>query len=171
TEKARAEAAIKEFQVVADSYGNPYKEKALYFIAVNRLDIDRDAGIKELTAIAAGTGETAALAKFALAQAQSSVGKYDDAVKLYQELAKLDETVIAKETVNFELGKVYEKQNKKKEAVDIYFNIAKAASELKDGDGKPIPFSQTAAEAKSKLEQLAPERAKEIKEPELVPGG
>ncbi len=171
TEKARAEAAIKEFQVVADNYGNPYKEKAQYFIAVNRLEIDRDAGIKELTTIASGSGETAILAKFALAQVQSSVAKYDEAIKLYQELSKLDETVVAKETISFELAKVFEKQNKTKEASDIYFNIAKSASVLKDADGKAVPFSQTAAEAKAKLEQLAPERAKEIKEPELVPGG
>lgn len=170
TEKARAEAAIKEFQAIVDNYGSPYKEKAQYFIAVNRLDIDRDAGIKELTSLASGTGETAVLAKFALAQAQGSIAKFDEAAKLYQELAGLDETVVAKETINFELAKVYEKQNKTKEAADTYYKIAKSASELKDPDGKAVPFSQTATEAKAKLEELAPERAKEIKEPEILPG-
>ena len=36
----------------------------------------------------------------------------------------------------------------------------------KDRDGKPVRMSQTATEAKTKLKDLDPERAKEIVEPE-----
>ena len=169
TEKERAEAAIKEFQAVAEKYGSPHKEKAQYFIAVNRMFVDRAAAVKELEAVAAGSGETAVLAKFALAQAKKSDGKLDEAGKLYAELAELENPVLSKDTVRIELAKIYEKQEKTKEAADIYFDIAKTASEIKDADDKPVPLSQTAREAKEKLEQLAPERAKEIKEPEVTP--
>ncbi len=169
TEKARAEAAVKEFQIVADNYGSPYKEKAQYFIAANRLVIDRSAGIKELETLASGSGDVAGLSKFALAQAKAGEGKLDEAVKYYKELSALGDTVIAKETIDFELAQIYEKQGKTKEAADLYFSIAKTASELKDTDEKPVPLSRTAADAKEKLQQIAPERAKEIKEPELSP--
>jgi len=57
------------------------------------------------------------------------------------------------------------KQGKKQEAADIYFNIAKAASEAKDSEGKPVPMTQTAREAKDKLQALDPDRAKTIEEP------
>ena len=171
TEKERAEAAIKEFQEVAEKHGSPYSEKAEYFIAVNRLYIDRAEGIKALEAIAEGTGENAVMAKFALAQTKSGDGKYEEAAKLYEELSGIDNTVVSKDTVNFELAKLYEKLDKSKEAADLYFNIAKAASEQKDSDDKPVPLSETAREAKEKLEELAPEKAKEIGEQESPPEG
>lgn len=165
TEKERAEAAIAEFQKVIDTYGGSVGEKAKYFIAVNRLTLDRPAGIQELEGIASGSSETAKLAKFALAQTRVDDNRLDDAVTLYKELADMSDPIIAKDTINFELAKVYEKQDKKQEAADIYFNIAKAASEAKDMDGKPERMTQTATAAKEKLKELDPERAKQIVEP------
>ena len=91
--------------------------------------------------------------------------RLDDAAGLFKELAGMDNPIIAKDTINFELAKVYEKQGKKQEAADLYFNIAKTASEAKDKDGKPIRMTETASDAKKKLEELDPERAKQIVEP------
>ena len=170
TEKERAEAAIVKFQSVIDNYGGAYAEKARYFIAVNRVVVDKEAGIKELQELSGGTGEVAEMAKFALAQVYASDGKYGEAEKLYSELAKLDDLVISSETVRFELAQAFEKQDKKKEAADLYFQIAKEASEAKDPEGNAVPLSQTAVEAKEKLGELDPERAKEIKEPEPAAG-
>lgn len=165
TEKARSEAAIAEFQAVADKYGDPVKEKALYFLAVNRLKLDRAAGIQALTDLAKSSGETGTLSKFALAQAKTGDGKLDEAVAIYQELAGLSNPILSKDSINFELAQIYQKQGKNNEAADLYFNIAKTASEAKDADNKPIPMTLTAREAKEKLEELNPERAKEIVEP------
>jgi len=78
----------------------------------------------------------------------------------------MDNSVIAKDTINFEIAKIYEKQGKKDQAVDAYLNIAKTAAEAKDADGKPARMSQTAQDAKKKVEELAPDRAKEIPEQE-----
>lgn len=171
TEKERAEAAIKQFQAVANNYSGDYAEKARYFIAVTRLKIDRAAGIKELEALTSANDEVGAMSKFALAQARTDDGKLDEAAKLYQELLKIDDSVVAKDTINFELAQIYQKQNKTKEAADLYFAIAKQASEAKDAEQNPVPLSQTAREAKEKLEEIAPERAKQIKESETPPMG
>ncbi len=165
TEKERAEAAITEFQAVADKFGGAVAEKAKYFIAVNHLVTDRASGIQELEGMASGSSEVAKLAKFALAQTKVEDNKLDDAVALYKELAAMDDPIVAKDTINFELAKVLEKQDKKQEAADIYFNIAKAASEAKDMDDKAIPMSETATSAKDKLKAIDPDRASQIAEP------
>jgi hypothetical protein len=164
TEKERAEAAVAEFQAVAEKFGSPVKEKAQYLAAVNRINLDRNAAIEELEGLAKNSGETGSLAKFALAQAKEGDNKLDEAVALYQGLATSTDPVVAKDTINFELASIYEKQGKKAEAADAYFNIAKKASEAKDSEGKTIPMSQTAREAKEKLKALDPAKAAEIKE-------
>ena len=166
TDKERAEAAIAQFQDVAQKYGGSIGEKAKYFAAVNRLTIDRQAGMDELRALSDSNTPVGKLSKFALAQALASDGKYDDAIPLLQALAGMDDPVVSKDSVNFNLAEIYEKQGKKQEAADIYFNIAKAASEAKDQDGQPVPMTDTARDAKTKLEQLDPERAKQIATPE-----
>lgn len=165
TEKERAEAAVNEFQVVADKYGNPVQKKAEYFVAVNRLTLDRPTAVQELEELSKSTDEVGTMSKFALAQAKADDGKLDEAAALYQELAALDNPILAKETINFDLAKIYEKQGKKDEAANLYYDIAKKASEAKDADGKAIPMSQTARDAKQKLEEINPEKAKDIVEP------
>jgi tetratricopeptide (TPR) repeat protein len=165
SEKERAEAAISEFEAVANNYGGAVAEKAKYFIAVNRLFVDRAAAISELESISQTNSPSGKMAKFALAQTRIADGRYDDAVTLLRELDSLDDPIVSKETIKFELAKVLEKQGKTDEAADIYFEIAKAASELKDADGKPKLFSDSATEAKKRLEEIAPDRAKEIVEP------
>lgn len=166
TERERAEAAIGEFEAVAQKFGGSVGEKAKYFAAVNRLTIDRPAAIEELRSLSTSDSNVGKLSKFALAGALSDDGKYDEAVPLLQYLANLNDPIIAKDTINFDLAKIYEKQGNKQQAADIYFNIAKAASEAKDQDGKPVPMTDTARDAKSKIEELDPERAKQIVEPE-----
>lgn len=165
TEKERAEAAITEFQTVADKFGGSAAEKARYFIAVNRLALDRPAAITELEGLANGSSDSAKLAKFALAQTRVADNRLDDAAKLYQELVAMGDPIIAKDTLNYELALVYEKQGKKAEAAQIYFDIAKAASEAKDMDGKAVRLTETATNAKNKLKDLDPVKAKEIPEP------
>ncbi len=169
TEKARSEAAIAEFQAVADKYGNPVKEKAVYFAAVNRLKLDRAAGIQSLADLSKSSGEVGTLSKFALAQANTDDGKLDEAAALYQALAALANPILSKDSINFALAQIYQKQGKTTEAADLYYNLAKPASEAKDANDKPVPMSQTAREAKTKLEQINPERAKEIVEPVTPP--
>jgi tetratricopeptide (TPR) repeat protein len=168
TEAERAEAAIAEFQAVADNYGGSVGEKAKYFVAVNRLKLDRPAGIAALQELSGNSGEVGSLAKFALAQARAADGQMDEAANLYSELAKSSDPVIAKETIQFELASVYEKQGKKAEAVEVLFDLVKTASEAKDMEGKAVPLTSTGLKAKDKLTELDPEKAKELPQPEAT---
>jgi hypothetical protein len=164
SERERATAALAEFQNVANTYGGAIGEKAKYFAAVTKLSIDRNAAVQELEAIAKSGGEIGSLAKFALAQAKQGDNKLDEAVALYQELASANDPVVSRDTINLALATIFEKQGKKAEAADLYFKIADAASKAKDADGKPIQPSQTAREAKDKLQALDPAKAAEIKD-------
>ena len=165
TEKERAEAAIAEFQAVINNHGGDAAAKAKYFIAASRMYIDRPAAIAELEALAKGSDEVGKLSKFALAQSYEGDGKLDQAAALYSELAGMADPIVAKESVNFALAEIYVKQGKKPEAADLLFNIVKSASEAKDLDGKPVPLSQIANNAKEKLTELDPEKAKQLPQP------
>jgi len=162
TEKERAEAAIAEFQAVIDNHGGAAGEKAKYFIAVNKMYVDRNAAIADLEGLAKGTDEVGKLSKFALAQAYANDNKLDQAATLYTELNGVADPIVAKESIQVALADIYEKQGKKQEAVNVLFDLVKKASEAKDLDGKAVPLSTTATTAKEKLTQLDPEKAKEL---------
>ena len=159
TDKERAQRAIDEFQKVAAKYGDPYRSESQYFIASNRLVLDRQKGISELTELQnSKIGEVAALSKFALAQTYESDGKFDDAARLYTELAKLNSPTVTAESANLRLAKAYEKQGKKKEAADLLFNIVDASRKAKGTDNRPLPQSSAAREAADELQKLDPDR-------------
>jgi tetratricopeptide (TPR) repeat protein len=159
TDKERAQRAIEEFEKVAAKYSDPYKSEARYFIASNRLVVDRQKGISELTELQnSNVDEVAALSKFALAQTYESDGKLDDAARVYTELAKLNSATVTSETANLRLAKVYEKQGKKKEAADLLFNIVDASRKTRGTDNKPLPQSSAAREAADELQKLDPDR-------------
>ena len=155
TDKDRAERAVKEFQAVAAKYGDPYRELAKYFIAANKLVINRSEGVSELEALSKSSNEeVAVMAKFALAQAKEEDGQYDAAVALYDELAKKNSSVIPSDTANLRLALVYEKQGKKKEAVEVLFSIVESSRKAKDAEGKTMTPSAAAREAGTKLEKM-----------------
>lgn len=159
SEQERTQKAIEVFQQVANKYGDPYKTEARYFIATNLLSIDRNKGISELTEVSkSSVVEPAALAKFALGQALEADGKYDDAAKLYSELAAQNSPVVTSDSANLRLAAVYEKQGKKKEAADLLFNIVEASRKAKDSDGTPLPPSAAARDASEKLQKLDADR-------------
>ena len=159
SEEQRAQRAIEEFQKVAAKYGDPYRAEANYFVAANKLILDRAQGIADLNAlINSSVPEVAALAKFALAQTKESDGKLDEAAQLYASLASANSPAITSETANLRLAKVYEKQGKKKEATDVLFNLVDASRKAKGKDNLPVPPSAAAREAETALKNLDPDR-------------
>ena len=155
TEKDRAERAVKEFQAVAAKYGEPYHSIANYFVAANKLTLNRSEGISELEALSKSSNEeVATMAKFALAQAREEDGQFDAAAALYKELAAKNNSVIPSDTANLRLALDYEKQGKKKEAGDILFAIVESSRKAKDAEGKPMTPSSASREAATKLEKL-----------------
>lgn len=159
SEKERAQRAIDEFEKVAAKYGEPYRSESRYFIASHRLALDRQKGMSELAELGnSDVAEIAPLSKFALAQAQESDGKLQEAAQLYSDLAKLNSVVVTPETANLRLAKVYEKLGKKKEAADLLFNIVDASRKAKGADNLPLPTSAAAREAAEELQKLDPDR-------------
>ena len=159
SEEERAQKAIEEFQKIAAKYGDPYKTEARYFIATNLLYIDRDKAMSELAEISkTGITEPATLAKFALAQAMEADAKYDQAAKLYSELAAQNSLIVSADTANLRLAAVYEKQGKKQEAAALLFSIVDASRKAKDSDGTPLPPSAAARDASDRLQKLDPDR-------------
>jgi hypothetical protein len=155
SERERAEKAIEEFQKVAAKYGEPYRTEARYFIATNLLSVDRNKGINDLSELGkSGNPDVAVLSKFALAQAQETDGKYDEAIALYRELAAANSTVVTPETANLRLAMTYTKQGKKKEAADLLFTIVDAARKAKDSEGNPQPISGAARDAAQELQKV-----------------
>jgi predicted negative regulator of RcsB-dependent stress response len=106
--------------------------------------------------------EVAALSKFALAQAKESDGKLDEAAQLYSDLAKQNSVSVSSETANLRLAKVYNKVGKKKEAVDVLFNIVDASRKAKGEDNQPAPTSAAAREAATELQKLDPDRYSQL---------
>jgi hypothetical protein len=169
SEVERAQKAIVEFERVAAKYGDPYRTESRYFIASNRLVLDRQKGLTELEELSkSNISEVATLSKFALAQAKESDGKLDEAAQLYADIAKQNSTAISAETANLRLAKVYEKQGKKKEAADLLFNIVDAARKAKGTDNQPLPTSAAAREAADELQKLDPARYAQLP-PETPP--
>jgi predicted negative regulator of RcsB-dependent stress response len=162
TERERAEAAIAEFLAVAEKFGGSVGEKARYFAAVSRIAIDREAAAGELEELSKVSGEVGSLSKFAHAQLMTDAGRFDEALATYQQLSEMADPTIAKETIDFEIAKIFEKQGRKQEAVDVLFDLVKTASEVKDLDGKAKPLSGTAQKAKDKLTELDEEKAREL---------
>jgi hypothetical protein len=159
SEQERAQKAIEEFEKVAAKYGDPYRAEARYFIGANLLYSDREKGLSELAEMSkSDVPEVSVLSTFALAQAKEADAKYDEAAQLYLQLAQKNSTVITPETANLRLASVYEKQEKKKEAADLLFNIVEASRRAKDSDGLPLQPSAAARAAADKLQKLDPDR-------------
>jgi hypothetical protein len=164
-EQERAQRAIEEFQKVATKYGEPYRSEAKYFIATNLLVTDHARGLSELDSLSHGSGEVAVLAKFALAQAKEADGGYDEAAKLYREIAGLNSNTITPDTANLRLAAVYKKQGKKKEAADLLFSIVENARKARDKDNKPVPESSASREAAQELQKIDPARFAQLPPP------
>lgn len=171
SEFQRAQRAVEEFEKVAAKYSDPYRAEARYFSASNRLIVDRPKGLSELAELSnSSVPEVAALSKFALAQAKESDGKLDAAAQLYSDLAKQNSTSVTAETANLRLAKVYNKLGKKKEAVDLLFNMVDAARRAKGDNDQPAPISAAAREAATELQKLDPDRYAQLPQelPSLV---
>jgi hypothetical protein len=171
SEAERAKRAVEEFRQVEAKYSGQTREMARYFAANSLLTLDRQKAIGELQSLSQNGDQTVAtLAKFALGQAQEAEGKYDEAIAIYTELAKLNSAIITPETANLRLASVYEKQGKRKEAADLLFNIVEVSKKAKGKDGKPLPPSSAASEATKTLERLDPARHAQLTPDEPLEG-
>jgi len=147
--KSRAQAANAQFKAVADQYGMTAQGKvALYFEGVTYLEMGQNGSAEDALRKVAGSWNknSAALAKQALAQLYQQTGRDQDAIPLYEELAKGNATTVNPYSAKLELADLYVSEGKTAQANTLY---AQVRDEDKDPKGQPGPAAEV---AKAKLD-------------------
>lgn len=144
-QKSRAAAANTQFVAVASQYGMTEPGKlAKYFAGVTYAEEGQNASAESTLKEVANSwnGDTAALAKQALAQLYQQTGRDSDAITLYNELAQKDATTVPAGSAKLQLASLYESEGKTADANKIY---AELKDKDKDSKGQPGPAGAIAA--------------------------
>ncbi len=146
TAKERATLANAQFVQVAHQFGLTEPGKlAQYFAGVTYQEAGQTAQAEDaLKQVAKGwNGDTAALGKMALAQIYGQTGQNDQAVALYQELAKGHASTVPPGLAQLQLAALYTSEGRTEDARHIY---AELKDHDKDAKGKPGVAAQVATE-------------------------
>jgi len=126
--QARATAARKQFQAIADNYPSTHTGKmARYFVGLTAAQLGDNSAAEHNLQDAAGSSdaELASLGKFALASVYDAEKKDAQAVDLYRQLIDKPTMSVSKLTAQFELASFYEAHQKPDEAKKVYEQIEK----------------------------------------------
>ncbi len=127
SETARYEAALKAFQDVANTYGSsPSGIAARYHSAETLFSLGRlsEAHQAYQTVIdKGGSNVYASMAKLGLASTMLAEGQNDAALKTYEDLAAVRDSIVPVDGVLMQLAKAYEKLGKKSEARTTYKRV------------------------------------------------
>lgn len=135
--KERALKANGLFTSVAAQYGLTQPGKlAQYFAGLTYAEAGQTGAAEDALKKAAGSwnGDTAALAKDALAQLYAQSGRESQAVELYQQLAKGHASTVPPELAQLQLADMYTAEGKTEQGRQIYAAIK---DHDKDAKGKP----------------------------------
>ncbi|MFZ0478796.1 MAG: tetratricopeptide repeat protein [Terriglobales bacterium] len=149
---ARATAARREFQAIADKYPQTRSGKmARYFVGLTAAQLGDNATAEHDLQEAANSSDSnlASLGKMALASVYAAEGKDPQAVDLYQQLIDRPTEVVAKVTAQFQLASFYESRHKTDDARKIYTQVQK-----ENAPSKENPSSEAAQLAQRKLAEL-----------------
>jgi len=144
-EKNKYEDAVKKFSEVARSFPRTRPgQTARYYAALSAVQLGRyDAALKELQELAASANEDyAALARYQMAAVYDRMGKGDEAVKVYRQLAQNPTVLVPKPLVLLTLADHLLRSNPQ-EAASLYNQIK-----------KDFPDTPIAEEADKRLETL-----------------
>ena len=137
TAKERASKANGLFTSVANQYGLTQPGRlAQYFTGLTYAESGQNGPAEDtLKKVASGwNGDTAALAKDALAQLYAQSGRESQAVDLYQQLAKGHAATVPPELAQLQLADMYTAEGKTEQGRQIYAQIK---DHDKDAKGKP----------------------------------
>ncbi len=146
TAKERASKANAQFLDVANHHGFTEPGKlALYFAGVTYMEAGQNGPAEDTLKKVAGTynGDVAALGKMALAELYQQTGRTDQAVALYQELAKGQAATVPPGLAQLQLAALYNAEGKTEDARRIY---AELKDHDKDAKGKLGVAAQVASE-------------------------
>ncbi len=146
TAKERAGKANVQFVQVAQQFSLTEPGKlAQYFTGLTYREAGENGPAEDtLGKVAKGwNGDTAALAKMALAQLYQQTGRNDRAVTLYQELAKGHATTVPPGLAQLQLAELYNAEGRNEDARHLY---AELKDHDKDAKGKLGVAAQVASE-------------------------
>lgn len=128
SETARAAAARKQFQEIADKYSQTRTGKmARYFVGVTAAQMSDYATAERNLQEAAGSSDAqlASLGKMALASVYRAEKKDAQAIDIYKQLIDKPTELVSKVTAQLELASLYESQQKPDLAKNLYAQIQK----------------------------------------------
>ena len=146
TAKERATKANGQFLAVANGHGLTEPGKlALYFAGLTYMESDQNGPAEDTLKKVSGSwnGDIAALGKMTLAELYQQTGRTDQAVALYQELAKGNATTVPPGLAQLQLAALYNAEGKTEEARHLYAEIK---DHDKDAKGKLGVAAQVASE-------------------------
>lgn len=140
------------FDQLSNDYSGYYGAIGRYYAGVAYLHLadGHDRGITLLQqAVAKNETPTSDLARLALAENAASQGNTDQAIEQYEKI--LNSSPGLKPSVQYALGRLYEKKGDKQKAIDLYFESAKAGR-----------MTGAGTDAEKRLSAIAPERVKDL---------
>jgi TolA-binding protein len=147
TERAKLDAALPKFTATADQFPNTDAGIAARYHAAGILaSLGRYAEAEQRyqdVADKAGRGIYGRTARLGLADAQVAQGKFDPAIKLYQELTTDPSSQLPVDGVLMQLGRAFAKAGKKDDAVRAFNRVV-----------EEFPQSAYAADARRELEDV-----------------
>jgi TolA-binding protein len=146
TEQAKLEAALPELIKAADAYPNSDAGIAARYHAAGALaSLGRYAEAEQRyqeVVNKAGNRVYAHTARLGLADVQVLQGKYDNAIKIYQEVSTDSKSQLPLDGVLMQLGRAYMKAGKKAEAAHAFTRVV-----------EEFPTSAYAADARREMEE------------------
>ena len=156
TAKERAAKANVQFVDVAQRFGLTEPGKlAQYFAGLTYMEEGQNGPAEDTLKKVASSwnGDTAALGKLALAQLEQQTGRTDQAVDLYQQLAKGHATTVPPGLAQLQLAALYTSEGKTEDARHIY---AELKDHDKDAKGKLGVAAQVASDKLNPQAAAAP---------------
>jgi tetratricopeptide (TPR) repeat protein len=151
SEEQKYREALEAFTRLAQKYPS-YRDVAEYYAALCKLHLNRSEGARDLERLAQGKGETARLARLALAEHLLASGDPAGAERQYRQLLE-DPGELPQAPLKLGLARALEFQGKKVEAVELYVKIAT--------DYRAQDAGRTARERLAALDPSALERVPE----------
>lgn len=152
TEDEKNRRAYEAFEKAAREYPSYYADLGRYYAAVHQLSFDGAKAEATLQEIAQKDSGVGAQARFALAQRYHATGRFNEAASIYQQL-QAKPSGVPSLLIDLNLARTYEAMGKSKEAVDLYFNVAK---ESRSSGLGTIAVTRLTTLDPTRLEQLPP---------------
>jgi len=146
TSTEKFEKALGEFQRVATQYASrPAGKIAKYYAGLSLRELNKtNEAIATLEALSKDASDYGVLAQRSLVSIYESSGNLAKATEVCQQLSQSKSAVVPKSETLLQLAQLYERQNKKSDAIRIYQQLV-----------KDFPGTSTMTEAEQKLKQLS----------------